>query len=83
VGCGIGASRFGEKAPVVRHFILDTDTASDDAVAIVMALQYLDLQVGAITAVAGNVFLERGIRLLIGNGKRAIRVHVIGMETGS
>ncbi|MHC4307558.1 MAG: nucleoside hydrolase, partial [Planctomycetota bacterium] len=34
----------------MRHFLIDTDTASDDAVALVMALTYPDVQVEAITA---------------------------------
>ncbi len=29
----------------MRHFLIDTDTASDDAVALVMALTYPDVQV--------------------------------------
>ena len=44
----------------MRRFIIDTDTASDDAVAILMALQWPDVQVDAITVVAGNVPLEQG-----------------------
>ena len=43
----------------MRRFIIDTDTASDDAVAILMALQWPDVQVEAITVVAGNVPLEQ------------------------
>lgn len=41
-----------------RTFIIDTDTASDDAVAIVMALRHEDVNVAAITTVAGNVPVE-------------------------
>jgi inosine-uridine nucleoside N-ribohydrolase len=44
----------------LRHFIIDTDTASDDAVALVMALQYPDVQVEAITVVGGNVPVDQG-----------------------
>ena len=44
----------------MRRFIIDTDTASDDAVAILMALQDPDVHVEAITVVAGNVPLEQG-----------------------
>jgi len=40
-------------------FIIDTDTASDDAVALLMALRHPDVRVEAITVVAGNVELER------------------------
>ena len=43
-----------------RRFIIDTDTASDDAVALIMALQHPDVQVEAITVVSGNVPLEQG-----------------------
>jgi purine nucleosidase len=46
----------------VRHFLIDTDTASDDAVALVMALKYPDVRVEAITVVAGNVPLDIGVQ---------------------
>ncbi len=46
----------------MRHFVIDTDTASDDAVALVMALKYPDVRVEAITIVAGNVPLEIGLQ---------------------
>ncbi len=46
----------------VRHFVIDTDTASDDAVALVMALRHPDICVEAITVVAGNVPLELGVQ---------------------
>lgn len=45
-----------------RSFIIDTDTASDDAVALLMALRHPDVRVAAITVVAGNVELEQGLR---------------------
>jgi purine nucleosidase len=45
-----------------RDFIIDTDTASDDAVALLMALRHSDVQVAAITTVAGNVELEQATR---------------------
>src|SRR5438094_1258880 len=45
---------------MARKMIIDTDTASDDAVAILMALQTPDIEVEAITVVAGNVALEQG-----------------------
>lgn len=38
-----------------RSFLIDTDTASDDAVALIMALRAPDVRVVAITTVAGNV----------------------------
>lgn len=43
----------------MRRFIIDTDTASDDAVAIMMALASPDIQVDALTIVAGNVCLAQ------------------------
>ena len=46
----------------MRHFVIDTDTASDDAVALVMALRHPDVQVEAITVVGGNVPLEFGLQ---------------------
>jgi purine nucleosidase len=46
----------------VRHFLIDTDTASDDAVALIMALRARDVQVDAITVVAGNVDVEQATR---------------------
>ncbi|HVM91218.1 MAG TPA: nucleoside hydrolase [Terriglobales bacterium] len=45
-----------------RTFLIDTDTASDDAVALIMALQAPDVSVAAITTVAGNVPVEQGTR---------------------
>lgn len=46
----------------MRHFLIDTDTASDDAVALVMALKYPDVQVEAITAVSGNVHVDKAVQ---------------------
>lgn len=46
----------------MRRFLIDTDTASDDAVALVMALQNPDITVEAITLVAGNVPVEQGLQ---------------------
>lgn len=46
----------------MRRFIIDTDTASDDAVALVMALRYPDVKVEAITLVAGNVPVDYGVQ---------------------
>src|SRR5438445_7091375 len=47
---------------VPRSFLIDTDTASDDAVAIIMALRTPDDQVAAITTVAGNVDVQQATR---------------------
>ena len=38
-----------------RTLLIDTDTASDDAVALIMALRSREIRVAAITVVAGNV----------------------------
>jgi purine nucleosidase len=40
---------------MTRTLLIDTDTASDDAVALIMALRSLEVRVAAITVVAGNV----------------------------
>ena len=45
-----------------RPFLIDTDTASDDAVAIIMALRAPDVRVVAITTVAGNVPVQQSTR---------------------
>lgn len=45
-----------------RVFLIDTDTASDDAVAIIMALRAPDVRVAAITTVAGNVNVQQSTR---------------------
>lgn len=45
-----------------KPFIIDTDTASDDAVALVMAAKNPHINIKAITVVAGNVSLEQGIQ---------------------
>ena len=46
----------------MRNFIIDSDTASDDAVALVMALRQPDIDVKAITVVAGNVPLPLAVQ---------------------
>ena len=45
-----------------RTFLIDTDTASDDAVALIMALRNPDVKVLAITTVAGNVPVQQATR---------------------
>jgi len=45
-----------------RKILIDTDTASDDAVALIMALRSPKVSVLAITVVAGNVSVEQGTR---------------------
>ena len=44
-----------------RPFLIDTDAGSDDAVAVLMALRHSDIDVLAITVVAGNVPLDQGV----------------------
>src|SRR3954467_6455297 len=46
---------------MARAFLIDTDTASDDAVALIMALRSPDVDVRAITVVAGNVPLKQAL----------------------
>jgi len=46
----------------MRKFLIDTDTASDDAVAMCMALRHPDIEVVAFTVVAGNVPLDQAVQ---------------------
>ena len=46
----------------MRRFLIDTDTASDDAVALVMALRTPGVRVEAVTVVSGNVPLRQATR---------------------
>ena len=45
-----------------RRLIIDTDTASDDAVALLMALGHSAVEVIAVTVVAGNVPLDLAVQ---------------------
>ena len=47
------------RATQMRRFLIDTDTASDDAVALIMALRAPEVRVEAITVVRGNVPLQQ------------------------
>jgi purine nucleosidase len=47
---------------VKRTFLIDTDTASDDAVALIMALRHPEVEVVGITTVAGNVEVRQASR---------------------
>jgi purine nucleosidase len=47
---------------VKPQFLIDTDTASDDAVALIMALRAPAIRVLAITTVAGNVAVQQATR---------------------
>jgi purine nucleosidase len=42
-----------------RIFLIDTDTASDDALALIMAMRAQDVRIAAITTVSGNVSVEQ------------------------
>jgi purine nucleosidase len=46
----------------MRRFLIDTDTASDDAIAIVMALRQPNIHVEALTVVGGNVALDQAVQ---------------------
>lgn len=46
----------------LRTVLIDTDTASDDAVALIMALRSPEVRVAAITVVAGNCGVEQATR---------------------
>jgi purine nucleosidase len=46
----------------MRRFLIDTDTASDDAVALVMAARAPDVRIEAVTVVAGNVPLPQAVQ---------------------
>ena len=47
---------------MTRALVIDTDTASDDAVALMMALRHPEADVEAITVTAGNVPLEQAVQ---------------------
>jgi inosine-uridine nucleoside N-ribohydrolase len=53
---------FVEAHRVKIPFLIDTDTASDDAVALIMALRSPRIQVFAVTTVAGNVDVQQASR---------------------
>src|SRR6202451_3597889 len=50
------------KPVATRKILIDTDTASDDAVALIMALRSPEVEVLGITVVAGNVDVEQATR---------------------
>lgn len=56
------AVQFAILRRVKLPFLIDTDTASDDAVALIMALRSPRIQVVAITTVAGNVDVRQASR---------------------
>jgi len=63
-----------------RKFLIDTDTASDDAVAILMALRWPDVEVEAITVVSGNVPVEMGTRNALYGLKLASMLRLTGLR---
>jgi len=46
----------------MRSLVIDTDTASDDAVALMMALRHPEVEVEAITVVSGNVGIDQAVQ---------------------
>jgi inosine-uridine nucleoside N-ribohydrolase len=48
-------------APEARKVVVDTDPGTDDAMAILLALNSPELDVKALTVVAGNVVVEQGL----------------------
>ena len=46
----------------MRSFLIDTDTASDDAVALLLAAAADDVEITAVTVVAGNVPIDLAVR---------------------
>jgi len=63
------------RAPA-RRLLIDTDTAADDAVAILLALTAPDIDVLALTIVAGNVAVEQGTRNALATLNAAGRLDV-------
>jgi purine nucleosidase len=63
-----------------RPFFVDTDTASDDAVALVIALRHAEVDVVGIGVVAGNVPLEFGVQNALYTtelcGRSEVPVHI-------
>lgn len=47
---------------MTRRFVIDTDTASDDAVALLLAVMEPSIEISAVTVVAGNVPLDLAVR---------------------
>ena len=67
----------------MRTFLIDTDTASDDAVALIMALRHPDVRVAAITVVAGNVPLNKGARNALYTVELCGRGHDVPVYAGA
>ena len=52
----------GPYAPSMRRLLIGTDTESDDAVAVLMALRHPAIQIEALTVVGGNVGLDQAVQ---------------------
>jgi len=59
-GCGSAQKSFTYSEP--RKVIFDTDTAADDAMAIILAAKAQNIELLGVTVLAGNVSLEQGCR---------------------
>lgn len=46
----------------MRRFIIDTDTGSDDAIALIMALKTENIKIEAVTTVCGNISVEQATK---------------------
>ena len=57
-----GPGSAGPRPAEARKIIIDTDPGTDDALAILLALNSPELQVEAITVVPGNVTAEQGLK---------------------
>ncbi len=61
LGVMILAAAASAASPPIRKVIIDTDPGADDAMAILLALNSPELDVKALTVVAGNVVVEQGL----------------------
>jgi inosine-uridine nucleoside N-ribohydrolase len=61
IGLAVLAASGMAAAPGARKVIIDTDPGTDDALAILLALNSPELDVKALTVVAGNVVVEQGL----------------------
>lgn len=62
--------------PALRPVFVDTDTASDDAVALLIALRHPDVEVVGIGVVAGNVPLDQAVQNALYTRERCGRTDV-------
>ena len=66
------------------RLLIDTDTASDDAVALLLALRTPGVEVDAITIVAGNVEVDKGVQAALYTVERSgAQVPVYAGRTGT